>query len=60
MSPFSFIVRLLILGFSLVDFRTVTDEIRRVEAELDQWATASVASVFKTISDQIRYDFRPP
>jgi hypothetical protein len=38
--------------FSLVDFRKVTDEIRRVEGELDQWAAASVASVF-TLSDTL-------
>lgn len=41
--------------FSLVDFRKVTDEIRRVEAELDQWAAASLASVFTALSDTLSF-----
>lgn len=41
--------------FSLVDFTKVTNEIRRVEAELDQWAAASVASVFTALSDTLSF-----
>lgn len=33
----------------------VTEEIRRGEAELDQWATASVAPIFTHLSDMLPF-----